>query len=305
MAINLLIAFGERGHPVLRAHLDNRPHQNWDHLDQAIIEALHEHPSTKTVAIEAAGRDLSRGRRSLDTPSFKIAAESSAANVREQILEAAFTNDRTIVGRAARAIEAIAMFDTARALEAASIELGTTKKTADSVCRLVVKVAGADAAAWLVNIAGTLEGDQRAAVGRALRSVSSHQVGEVLEGLLKSDVPTDRLLGLELASWTKFPSGERIHSIAQHDQEGKVRDAAATALQFRRELENGARLLGGVPDAPEHVQWSILHALIWSVHPSLLTKKDDELWLGHALDKVHFRLVHFAQKQLERRRNKI
>lgn len=304
MAINLLIAFGEQGHPLLRAHLEGRSHLNWDHLDQAIIEALHEHPSTRAAAIEAAKRDLSRGHRSVDTPSFKIAAESGAAPVQEQILEAAFTNDRTVVGRAIEAIQATSTFDVARALEAAGVELAATAKTADAVCRLVVKMAGTDAVGWLVGIAGKVEADQRAAIGRALRRLPGHHVSEALENLLGSELRTDRLLGLELASWTSFPCSERIHDVALNDREGKVRDAAATALRFRRGLENGVKLLRGIPGVPEPIQWSLLHALIWSAHPSLLTDREDELWLGHALDGLPGRFAHFAQKQIERKRKK-
>ncbi len=304
MAINLLIAFEERGHPLLRAHLENRSHLTWDHLDQAIIEALHEHPSTRAAAIEAAKRDLSWGRWSIDTPSFKIAVESGTALVREQILEAAFTYDRTVVGRAVEAIQAISTFDVPRALEAASVELAATAKTADAVCRLVVKMVGSGASVWLVGIAGKVEGDQRAAIGRALRRLPGHRVTHALEILLRSELRTERLLGVELASWTEFPDNERIQDLARSDPEGKVRDAATTALRFRRGLKNGVELLRGIPGQPEPVQWSLLHAVIWSIHPSLLSDREDELWLGSALDQLPTRFTQFAKEQIKRRRSK-
>jgi hypothetical protein len=304
MAINLLIAFGEQGRPLLRAHLETRSHLNWDHLDQVIIEALHEHPSTRAAAIEAAKRDLSRGQRSMDTPSFRIAAESGAAPVREQILEAAFTYDRTVVGRAVEAIQAISTFDVARALEAAGVELAATAKTADAVCRLVVTMAGPDAVGWLVSVAGKVEVDQRSAIGRVLRRLPGHRVTDALEVLLRSELRTERLLGLELASWTKFPDSKRIHDLARSDPEGKVRDAAATALRFRRGLENGTELLRGIPGQPEPVQWSLLHAVIWSIHPSLLSDREDELWLGSALDQLPRRFTQFAEEQIKRKRSK-
>jgi hypothetical protein len=304
MAINLLIAFRERGHPLLRAHLESRSHLNWDHLDKAIIGALHEHPSTRAAAIEAAKRDLSRGHSSIDTPSFRIAAESEAVPVREQILEAAFTYDRTVVGRAVEAIQAISTFDVARALEAAGVELVATAKTADGVCRLVVELAGPDAANWLAGIGGRLEKDRREAIGRAMRRLPGDRVTNALEVLLRSELRTERLLGLELASWTKFPDSMRIHDLAHSDPEGKVRDAATTTLRFRRGLKNGTALLCGIPGQPESVQWSLLHAVIWSIHPSLLSDREDELWLGSALDQLPPRFTQFAKEQIKRSRDK-
>ncbi len=202
------------------------------------------------------------------------------------------------------AIEAIATHDAARALEAAGIELTATGKTADEICRLVVRLDVPAKTEWLAGTACKVDADRHGAIGRALRKLPGEHVATALEKLLQSELRTERLIALKLASWTTFPSNERIHDVAEHDPEGKVRDAAASALAFRRRLTNGVTLLRSIVGEPEPVQWSHLHALIWSVHPSLLTDREDELWIGHALDSMPPRFAHFAKQQIERRKKK-
>lgn len=212
------------------------------------------------------------------------------------------TTDRTVVGRSVDATRALARFDPARALQAAALELRTTNKTADQICRFVVELPGIDATMWLVSIARQVPDDRIGAIGRALRKLPPETVGAALGALFDSPIRAERLVGVSLSAWTEAPSDARLGEMMARDPEGPVRDAAVEALRLRRRLANSARLLTALTLAPEHDRWSFLQALIDSTHSAVLTDRTGDLWLGHALSDLPPKFAHFAQEQLKRKK---
>lgn len=307
IAINVLASFRSRGRAPLEEALKKLPPGSCTPEDDALVEALFEQGPSRTAAIEAATRRLARGRAGwFFSPPFEIAASGApSASVQDQVLTAAFTTDRTVVGRSVEATRAIAKFDPHWALEAADLELKTTAKTADETCRVVLGLSGADPVAWLTTQARQLPEDRLGAIGRTLRKLDPARVEAALEAMLQSPIRAERLVALQLCGWTHAPGDARLRNLLELDPEGPVRDAAREALQRRRGLENSARLLNAVASAVEANRWSLLQVLITSTHTALLTDRESDLWLAHALDPLPPRFVHFAQEALKRKKDEM
>ncbi len=301
MGVNLLATFGERGLTHLKAHLEGRAPEKWDHLDHDIIEHLNGYDSTRQFAADSAAMSLSRRFRWLDTPSFEIAAGSSVSGTQDRIFEAAFAADRTVVGRAVEAARATRHFDPERALEAARLELAATVKTADSICRIAVDVAGDEAIEWLVAAAKSMPEDRLPAIGRALRRIPAGRLTPALEMLLTESDARVRRIGALLAGWCGQPAETRLTSLLNSDPEGLVREASIDALRRRRRLAVCRDLLHSVPAEDGYSRWALLHAVIVATPAGLLTDRHDELWLGHALNSLPESFVHFAQEQLRKK----
>ena len=301
LGINLLLAFGDRGLRPLKSHVQAREAASRDHLDQVIIEAIYRDPASKESAEKLALEDL--GRPFLDPASFDIAAESASPEAREHVRLAAFSQDRTEVGRAVSAFRALTRFDRDSALAAASQELAAGSKTADSVCMAVVEMdEPALALQWLVKAAITSPEDRWPAIGRGFRRLEPRDVSSALCLLGQSPSMNERRSALHCGSWCIDPSESWFRGFLEGDPEGKVRDEAILGLRRRRRLANSHRLLEALPPLPEQQQWAILQALIASTPRQLLTDRRDVLWLGHALDRMPDRFVTFAEEQISRQK---
>ena len=146
MGVNLLLRAGNEHYATLRAHVEQRGTARRDQLDFQIIRALHGNTETRSFAVSAASDSL-RSPRLFDDPMFEIASDANIEATRDRLIEAAFSADRTIIGRTVDALRAVAKFDPNNALAAARAELMATSKTADEVCRAVVQMAAPQTAA--------------------------------------------------------------------------------------------------------------------------------------------------------------
>ena len=122
--LNALIGLGAVGVEGLKRWL--REAGEADRLNEGgfVIRALHAMEEGRDDAIEAAA-DLCRRNRMFLRPLYEIAAESSDRSVRENVLEAAFTESAAVVQAPLDAIRGLAKFDAARAAEA--VEAGFSK----------------------------------------------------------------------------------------------------------------------------------------------------------------------------------
>jgi len=302
LGVNLLLSFGERGASPLRSHLQSRDPKRPDHLDEAIVEALHRDPVNADVVEKFALRDLDP--RGLTPTFYDIAARSGVAGAKDSIRLASFSKDRTFVGRRVRAFRALAIFDLDGALEAARQEFASEPKTADAVCRAVVEMAGPERALrWLINAATGCKDDRCRAIGRAMRGLDFEMVFPTLQALGRSPVMNDRRVAVHCAGWLREPTESWVRSAFEHDAEGRVREEAIVALRRQRRLANAHRLLTELPSLDSRERWGVLQALVASVPRQLLTARQDVLWLGHALDQMPHRYEVFAQDLLDRDRD--
>lgn len=134
IGITALLNLRGHGSTLLAAWLKNQVEIDKHQYDVAAIRALYNNVETRKVAIDLA---VSRSRRpsAILDALYDIADEGNDVGVREQILDKAVAARAFVVTEPLCAIEGLAKFDSARAIEA--IELGLRNIPAIERCVLV------------------------------------------------------------------------------------------------------------------------------------------------------------------------
>jgi hypothetical protein len=301
--MNALITTGKPGFERLAAYLRSKPVSTWEYEDESLIGILHDEPSTRTFAVEAAVRYCLE-RQSLDPP-YDIAAEASDTAIRKKILYDAFrSHSSTVVSL--RSIEGLAKFDIERAIEAAENGLRLDPAIERDLCRLLVQLAPSTASAKLINAAVSIERKSLLpAVGRALRRLDPAMVEPRLAERMEDSDRSIRAIVAELTGW--LPPNRltgALGNLADNDTEDKVRIAALAALDRRQREKIVLTLFVAFRQASEHRRWPLLIAILEAGDPYLLTDRDDPLWLGHILTDAPYVFVYHAKTVLADRRRK-
>ena len=303
--LQALIGMGNRGATRLASWLRGQPPLQRDGLVVQVIHALYRNPATRDLSIRAAVDRCQRGQ-SLFDDLYGIAAEAGDAALREQILDRAFATRSFVATQPLHAIEALAKFDVARAVEAIELAFQLHPKIERELSQLLVRIAPETAATRLVDAVLSIERKSlHRAVGRALRSldleVVSRLVVERMSGLV-----SERKAAVELAGWLPTPeTSEALSNLADHDSANEVRHAALAALDRHRREASVRALLAAFPMATPDRRWSLLIAILEAGDPRLLADHEDSLWLGNILtDEVPAVYEHHANSVLRQRMKK-
>jgi hypothetical protein len=300
-----LVSLGSRGLELIESWLQSRSAgKNADHADLA-IRALYGDPATRKASVDAAVDRCLRGQFFLDGP-YDIAAEANEPVLREQILDKAFAARSFVTTQPVRAIEGLAKFDSARAVEAIELGLRSHPKIERQLCRLLVRIAPETAAAKLIDAAVSIERESlRRAAGRALRRLDPEMVSRLVIERMTGSAP-ERKAAAELAGW--LPIGAIAHALGQvadHDSAREVAHAALAAVDRHRREASIRTLLTAFPSVAPERRWSILVAILEGADPYLLTDNEDPLWLGRILsDDVPAAFEHYADSVLRQRKQK-
>ena len=183
-----------------------------------------------------------------------------------------------------RAIEGLAKFDIARALDAIELGLQSHPKIERELSRLLVRLAPDTAAEKLIKAAVVTERDSlRGAAGRALRRLDPAIIAPLLAERMKGTL-SERKIAAELAAWTPVPViADALAELADHDSRSEVRHAALLALERHRKEAGLRALLDAFRAADYDKQWSLLTAIMDGADAHLLKDRGDPLWLGHIL----------------------
>ncbi len=288
------------------------PLQNWTqspgtaertkYIDSVILTLYH-YPRTRKFAVDAAVCRYLHSGFTLD-PLYDIAAESDNPDLRRQILDIAFAEQESVVMKPLRAIQGLAKFDVARAIEAIERGLHFHPKIERDLCLLLVRIAPETAAEKLLDAIILIERKSLIpAVGRALRRLDPTIVAPSVVDRM-SIASNKRESVAELAGWLPIPEiTEALGCLAEHDSLIDVRRVALDALERQHREQRVYTLLEDFPSAKLAHQWALLVAILEVADPYLLDDREDPLWLGQIFKEgVPDAFVHHAKAVLEKRK---
>ena len=301
--LNALIGLKNKGLKFLQNWIQSP--SNPDYIGR-VIRTLYHYTETRDFAVEAA---VHRCLNSSFThhPLYDIAAESGNPDLREQILEVAFAERAYVAVEPLRAIQGLAKFDVARAIEAIEHGLQFHPNIERDLCLLLVRIAPETAAKKLLESVIKIERKSLIpAAGRALRWLDPTIVAPSVIERMSIPLSSRRESVAELAGWLPIPEiTEALGHLADHDSSINVRRVALGALEHHRKEKMVCELLEAFPRAkPEH-QWALLGAILEVADPYLLTDREDPLWIGQIFKKgIPYVFVHHAIGVLEKRKRK-
>ena len=268
-----------------------------------VIRTLYRHPKYRRLAVDAAvERCLEEGVG--DYPPYDIAAEAENAELREKVLEVAFSESSHLGEEPRlRAIEGLAKFDVARAIEAIERGLQFESEIERELCAVLVSIAPGTATGRLLD---TIEATDResliAAAGRALRRLDASIVGPSVVQRMSAG-SSGRELVAKLAGWLDIGEvTEALGELAEHDSSMGVRRTALAGLERLGRGRVAHSLLREWPRARREHQWGLLVALLDVADPYLLKEREDSLWIGRIFEEGGpYAFVHYAKERLDHR----
>ena len=300
--IDALSNLGDCGTELLLEWLKNTRVALWSRYEVFVIRMLFRCSETRDQAIAAAGIACDRVSDFDETP-YDIAAEANDPGLRDKILEKAFSEASFVVTEPLNAIEGLAKFNMARAVDAIELAFQTHPKIERELARLLVRLAPDVAAEKLINAAVMIERDSiRSAVGRALRQLDPATIAPLFAERVKGTA-SERKVIAELAAWLPFPKINNVLvGLADQDSASEVRHSALQALEYHRKEAGLRALLEAFKTAGYDKRWSLLTAILNGADAHLLKSRDDPLWLGHILtDELPFIFEHHANNVLKQR----
>lgn len=284
--------------------IERKEYEGW------AIRILYNNAATRKHAIDLAvnycrvERELLRFQRySL----YDIAAEAADSAVREIILRKAFGARSIESSTLLNVIEGLAKFDVDRAIEAIEFAYGSHPTLADSLCRLLVRLAPERATGTLIGVAISTENKSLPrAIGRALRRLDPLVVSPHVIECMAGTAPA-RKVAAELAGWLPIPElSSALNDLARHDGELDVRLAALASLECHRREETALALLAAFQSATLGRKWTLFVTALDVGDPYLLDDCDDPLWYGkilsednHAMFELYASSVLLQRKQRE------
>ena len=167
--LNTLMGLGNRGLEILQNWIQNQNPTEVTRDIDCVIRTLYCDAETRQFAVDAAVSRCPNGGFT-HYPLYDIAAESDKPNLRKQILDIAFAEHPNVIMELLRAIQGLAKFDVARAIEAIERGLQFHPKVERELCLLLVRIAPETAAGELLDAIIKIERKSLIpAAGRALR----------------------------------------------------------------------------------------------------------------------------------------
>ncbi|OWV29827.1 hypothetical protein [Halomonas campaniensis] len=300
--LTALTNLGDHGIELLTEWLQSSNTASRVDYESFVINVLYENPTTRMQATAAAAEACQHSLNFGDAP-YSIAAEASDPILREQILDKAFSKNSLFMTEPLRAIEGLAKFNMARAVDAIELAFQTHPKIERELARLLVRLAPDVAAEKLINAAVMIERESiRSAVGRALRQLDPAIIAPLFAERVKGTA-SERKVIAELAAWLPLPQINNVLvGLADQDSASEVRHSALQALEYHRKEAGLRALLEAFKTAGFDKRWSLLTAILNGADAHLLKSRDDPLWLGHILtDELPFIFEHHANNVLKQR----
>ncbi|WP_447528413.1 HEAT repeat domain-containing protein [Vreelandella sp. TE19] len=300
--IDALASLGDCGAKLMLEWLKNQNGILWSRYEIFVIRMLYRLPETRDQAIVAAVRACEQVSNFDEIP-YDIAAEANDPELRDKILDEAFSEASFVVTRPLKAIEGLAKFNMARAVDAIELAFQAHPKIERELARLLVRLAPDVAAEKLINAAVMIERESiRSAVGRALRQLDPAIIAPLFAERVKGTA-SERKVIAELAAWLPLPQINNVLvGLADQDSASEVRHSALQALEYHRKEVGLRALLEDFKTADYDKRWSLLTAILNGADAHLLKSRDDPLWLGNILtDELPFIFEHHANNVLEQR----
>ena len=302
--LNALVGLGNRGLEILQNWIQNQSSTAVTRNIDYVIRTLYRDAKTRQFAVDAA---VSRCLNGCFThyPLYDIAAESDNPDLRRQILEVAFAEHPYVIMEPLRAIQGLAKFDVARAIEAIERGLQFHPKIERDLCLLLVRIAPETAAEKLLDAIIVIERKSLIpAAGRALRRLDPTIVAPFV--IERMSIPSSRRESVaELAGWLPIPEvTKNLEHLAEHDI--NVHHVALSALEQQQREKMICALLEDFPIAMPAHQWALLVAILKVADPYLLTDREDPLWIGQIFkEDVPHVFIHHAKVMLEEHKRKV
>ena len=302
--LNALMGLGNRGLEILQNWIQSQnPTEVTRNIDY-VIRTLYHDAKTRQFAVDAAVSRCPKGGFT-HYPLYDIAAESDRPDLRKQILDIAFAEHPNEIMEPLKAIQGLAKFDVARAIEAIERGLQFHPKIERDLCLLLVRIAPETAAEKLLDAIIAIERKSLIpAAGRALRRLDPTIVApSVVEQMSISS--SRREFVAELAGWLPIPEvTKNLEHLAEHD--ANVHYVALSALEQQQREKMICALLEDFPIAMPAHQWALLVAILKVADPYLLTDREDPLWIGQIFKKdIPHAFIHHAKVMLEEQKRKV
>lgn len=299
-ALQALLGAGTHGIEPLADWLRDDDARLGKEYADTVVRSLYRHPETREFSISVATRRCA-GAQFLDDAPFEIAAESGDPELRERILDKAFTSRPDVSSHILRAIEGLAKFDARRALDAANLAITSFPGLELQACRLMVDISP-DAAVQLLNAAATIDRESlRRAIGRTLRRFDQDSVSKLLVNRLSNPVPERKFIA-EIAGWIPHPEvNASLAELARADNPMAARHVFIAALERHNKYENTRALMAAFPSATCRMKWSLLSTILHIADPYSLGDRRDPLWLGLILRDEPAVFAHYANSVLDHR----
>ena len=304
--LRALSGLGHKGLEPLQNWVQSPGTAEWAKYIDDVIRNLYHYPETREFAVDAAVRRCRRLYRGfMNDPLYDIAAESDNLDLRKQILDVAFAERAYVAMEPLRAIQGLAKFDVARAIEAIERGLQFHPNIERDLCLLLVRIAPETAAKKLLDAIIAIERKSLIpAVGRALRRLDSTTVAPSVVEQMSIPLSSRRESVAELAGWLPITEvTKELCHLAEHDRSINVRRVALDALERQRREKMVYALLADFPHAKPAHQWALLVAILEVADPYLLDDREDPLWLRQIFKEgVPDAFVYHAEAVLEKRK---
>ena len=127
-----------------------------------------------------------------------------------------------------------------------------------------------------------------------------------INAMMQSSDTRHRLAAIEIAAWqTGNLMHELLHELAIQDPDSRVRTAARNALQRHHAVDEIFALMDAYPQATGSRKWSMLDSMINLGEPTLLSSRDDVLYLGKILNNEPRYVIDYANEMLEKKTKKL
>ena len=127
-----------------------------------------------------------------------------------------------------------------------------------------------------------------------------------IDAMMQSSDIRHRLAAIEIAAWqTGNLMHELLHDLAIQDPDSRVRTAARNALQSHHAVDEIFALMDAYPQATGSRKWSMLDSMINLGEPTLLSSRDDVLYLGRILQHEPQYVIDYANDMLEKKTKKL
>ena len=298
--LNALIGLKNKGLEFLKNWIQSP--SNPDYTGR-VIRTLYHYAETRKFAVDTSVSRCLNGGFTHD-PLYDIAAESDNPDLREQIHEVAFAERAYVTVEPLRAIQGLAKFNVARAIEAIERGLQFHPNIERDLCLLLVRIAPQTAAKKLLDAIIAIERKSLIpAVGRALRRLDSTTVAPSVVDRM-SIASNKRESVAELAGWLPIPEiTKKLGHLADHDSSIDVRRVALEALERQHREKMVCAFLEDFPCAKLEHQWALLVAILEVADPYLLTDSEDSLFIGQIFKKgAPYAFRRHAEAVLEKRK---
>jgi len=239
---------------------------------------------------------------------LEILPEIDCPNVRDILIEEAFTRNIRYSGRIIHAIKGLWKIDQPSALRASKLNLKRASAIKDFIPRMLVQLSEEFAIEILCDHMPNEETTSTCwSIGRALRNVKNREnLENCINKLLSSNNRLERAAAVEIIGWQEIGLfHQKLENLALNDIDETVSRKSIEALKQHEEQSWIKEFLKDFQSASRIHRWSLLDSIIALGDPYILSDKKDALWIGQILNDSLPEYVSYAENLIKKRKEDV